>query len=438
MANNLIDLKQYRDPSSSLDSALAFLSSWDSAKSPSQLNLDQSRLKKLLPELFRELLNKESDLKTKVIALLERAGIPESAFFLLSYLNDSEFEVRERTIQALGSLGDHSAIFPLKDLYDKGSPQHHPQILQSLTKLVDDQFIYKFIGNESNLDQMTMVFEILDMLVTDSEYLLSASAYKKLFLQLVPKLRQARESGFDVTKLQQTINGLHEGINEHLDKNGRSLEKLKFQLKVQHDQLERFLEVSPPEDLIGNDLEEDQKAIENLPAEPLEPDAAELPELEKEVPEISNDARIDLKELIVRANRNAFIADPSHKKLTKKIKYEESIMVHPHDEQNICDVLQSSIFIANFLSAADQMVGIEIESLGKGTAISLLLQGVTSNHAEEPKQNEEASPGDLTKIPEIQTQLKNLSHTLKTFKGSFKHRLGNKKFSLNLHLFFDE
>ncbi|MBF0280441.1 MAG: response regulator [SAR324 cluster bacterium] len=253
MNSKVIELHQYGGQPSTLEMALKILSTWDSQKSVEQLNLDRARLRKLLPSLFQELSREEAELKIKVISLLGRAAISEAAPFLIGYLNDADHEIKESTIRALGLFGDHFAILPLKNAYENESAELKPLILQSLNQLVDDQFFFQLLGKDANLNKVTIALEILNLLATESKQLLTPGGFRRFLDQLVPHFQKIRRSDFDVKTLKQTIDALQNELYNSQEKNGYSLETLKFQLKIQHSQLQNFLESSGKNIILENE-----------------------------------------------------------------------------------------------------------------------------------------------------------------------------------------
>ncbi|NQU63846.1 MAG: response regulator [SAR324 cluster bacterium] len=269
MGNKIVDIHNYKDKRSTLEIVLDILANWNANKSAQQSALDTARLKSLLPALFQELPDGEPDLKVKLITLLGQTGISESTPFLLAYLNDADHDIKESVIRALGLIGDHFAILPLKNAYLHELPDLQSLILQSLEKLVDDQFFFQLLGTEPNLNKITIALEILDMLTSESNQLLSPGGFRQFLDQLVPHFQQIRRSEFDVKTLKQTINTLQDELYKNQEKSGYSVETMKFQLKIQHNQLQNFL-------VSSSRIEEEPTA--EIVAQPEEPfEAAESP-----------------------------------------------------------------------------------------------------------------------------------------------------------------
>ncbi|MBF0289331.1 MAG: response regulator [SAR324 cluster bacterium] len=255
MKSTIIDLNHYRGQSTTLEIALEILSNWDSQKPSEQLTRDQNRIRRLLPSLFQELSDKEMEVKSKVFTLLGKAAIPNAAAFLVSYLNDIELEIRESVIGALGLLQDPIAILPLKNAYTNESAELRPQIIQSLLQLVNDQFFFQLLGKDPNLNKITIALELLDMLASESNLLLSPEGFRSFLDQIVPHFQNLRRSAFDVKILKQTIQSLQEDLHHNLEQSESSLETMKFQLKIQHTQLQSFLEFNNDPALSEDELE---------------------------------------------------------------------------------------------------------------------------------------------------------------------------------------
>ncbi|MBF0352833.1 MAG: HEAT repeat domain-containing protein [SAR324 cluster bacterium] len=424
MKNNLVDLRSYRDKSPIVEKALSILEKWDSSETSAQWNEERSKLIPLLPELFQELTHKEPELKTRVISLLERAKLSESAFFLVRYLEDVDDEVRASAIQALGQIGENFAIIPLKNAYELATQEHRQLILKSLNQLVDDQFIFKFLGTDSNLDQLIVALEILDLLLTDKHLLLTAAGYRALFDRLVPQVRQAREAGFDLETLNETINDLQARLRHHLDKNRRSREEMKFQLKLQHTQLQNFLSRPGEADSLI-EIEDATPLLERLPAPSADKEPKALP------PVVQSDA-LPLRELIIAANRRAYLEDAERKQVNKKVKCKESFRVDSEHEKAMFQGLQVLISMANFLSVPGQAVLIEIDdALDNVVAISL---NGTFSRKSIFKHFLNEHEFKLHNIPEIQARLKELEQPVKELNGAFESKLKNDRFLIKFKL----
>ncbi|MGK5093709.1 ATP-binding protein [Deltaproteobacteria bacterium TL4] len=290
MKRTVIKLDYYREQSSTIDVVIELLSKWDAQKPPEQLNRDLNRIKGLLPSLFQELSGKDMELKVKVFNLLGRAQIPNAASFLLAYLSDADVEIRESVIRALGFLKDPIAILPLKNAYDNESEELQKLIIEALNQLVDDLFFFKLLGNDPNLNKITIALELLDLLVSEREHLLSPSGFRRFLDQLFPYFQQLKRSAFDARTLKQSIETLHDELHRSLEKSECSIETMKFQLKIQHTQLQSFLERSDKKQINADDSEppsprEVTQDLQEVESE-IEKQSAQLSTISKALPEV--------------------------------------------------------------------------------------------------------------------------------------------------------
>ncbi|MBF0350136.1 MAG: HEAT repeat domain-containing protein [SAR324 cluster bacterium] len=338
MTNKVIDLYHYRDPSSTMETVLTLLSKW-SQKSREQANLDHLRLRSLLPALFLEFNHYEMELRIKVIDLLAQAQISEAVPFLVAYLSDSDPEMKASVIQALGVLKNHFAVLPLKNAYDHESPELRQEILKALSLLVDDVFFSHFLGSDPNLNRITIAMELLDMLSSENQQLLSPRGFRMFLDQLLPHFLKIRRADFDVKTLKQTINTLENELHTHHDQHERALETMKFQMKIQHLQLQGFLEVPSARDVLESDAPVEEKPY------PVQPQKF-----------------LSLKEVIIQANKSVLEED-TRNNVRKKVTFTKTLQLEPSMAENLLLLLKHLMSLANSIARPDRKVQIRINDI---------------------------------------------------------------------------